>query len=264
MCRFTVYAGEPASLDRLVFGGSHPLVEQAWAPRELRVGSVNADGYAVAWYPDERPVRIARAEPVWYDPDLKGVLESISSPLGIASIRNATPGIPLGPTGVTPMLHDRWAFVLNGYVQSFRSRFMRRFHDELSDEVYAALGSASDSEALFLLAVEALRKGAAPGEALLRVVDFARDAVRQEGMAAQLNMVLSDGERVAVTRTSSVAETNSLYVGRGGPLAPGGVLVASEALDDDETWSRVDPHTLVTADLEGGVGRTPIPAPGSP
>lgn len=259
MCRFTVYAGAPASLDRLVFGGSHPLVEQAWAPRELLVGSVNADGYAVAWYPHGRPVRIARAEPIWYDPDLKGVLASISSPMGIASIRNATPDIPLGPTGVTPMLHERWSFVLNGYVQDFRTRFMRRFHRELSDPVYAALGSTSDTEALFLLAVEAMKGGAAPGEALRRVVDFTREAVRDEELTAQLNMVLSDGERVAVTRTSSVTETNSLYLNRGGALAPDGVIMASEVLDGDEGWTEVEPHTLVVVDLEGRVRTAAIP-----
>lgn len=255
MCRFTVYSGAPVSPDRLVYGGSHPLVEQAWAPRELLEGEVNADGYGVVWYPDEEPVRIARARPIWHDPDLEGLLASVRSGMAVASIRNATEGMPLGPAVVAPIVHGRWSFVLNGFVREFGPRFMRRFHAALSDELYGALRTTSDTEALFRLALEEARGGAAPGDALAAVVAFVRRVVGREDVTAHMNMVLTDGRTTAVTRTSTVEATNSLYMARSGPLPAGGTLVASEALDEASGWEEVAPHTLLVLDRDGGLER---------
>lgn len=259
MCRFVGYIGDPAPAAPLVFGGTHPLVEQAWAPRELLAGHVNADGYGVSWYRDGTARRLARAEPIWYDPDLEDLLSEVGSSTIVASLRNATPGIPLGPLGVAPMVLDRWSFVLNGFVEGFRSRFMRRFHALLPDDLHAELRGTSDTEALFLLAVASIRDGAGPGEALAAVVGEVRSAVREEELEAQLNMVLTDGEALAVTRASSSARTNSLYLAHGPAQGPGGVVVASEPLDREPGWRPVEPQRLVVVSGDGRIRDEELP-----
>ncbi len=241
-----------------MYGGTHSLAKQSWAPGELLEGSVNADGYGAVWYTDGEPVRIARERPVWQDPDLERLLASISSGVAVAAIRNATPGMPLGPAVVPPMVHGRWGFALNGFVREFGPRFMRRFHAALSDETYGALRTTSDTEALFLLALDEARAGASPGEALRTVVEFTRRTVRKEGITAHLNMVLTDGTTTAVTRASSVEEANSLYLTRSGPLAREGTLVASEPLDDTSDWEAVPPQTLVVLGDDGSVERATL------
>jgi glutamine amidotransferase len=238
-----------------MFGGDHPLFEQAWAPRELLSGSVNADGWGVAWYGEAGLLRLARAEPVWFDPSLPSLLEAHRAGLVVAALRNATPGIPRSPDGVAPLVMDRYAFVLNGYIPGFRLQHMRALRQPLSDDLYGRLRGASDTETLFLLAVDRIRSGAAPGEALEEVAEVVLDRVRTRGedRECQLTMVLSDGQVVAGIRTSNRDEVNSLYTLTGKGLAGSGSLLASEALDADPGWTPVPRDRAVVLDPGGSV-----------
>lgn len=253
MCRLVLHLGEPTSPAPLLFGGSHSLYEQAWRPRELLHGSVNADGWGVAWYPGAEPVRLADTRPIWQAEGLRRLLESVRTRVVVAAVRNTTPGIPTEESGVAPLVFERWTFVLNGFVEDFRARFMRSLRRELPDELYGELRGTSDTETLFLLAVAALRRGARPGEALLDVAARVGAEIGERGGEAQLTMALTDGERAAVIRTSTADATNSLYLCRGPVLAPGGTVLASEPLADADDWSPVEPHSLVEVDAAGEV-----------
>lgn len=234
------YVGrEELPLQPLVFGGSHPLAEQAWAPRELLQGTVNVDGWGVVWYHGGRPVRLARPEPVWHDTDLPDVLASLRARTAVAALRNATPGLPVDAASVLPLRLDRWAFVLNGFVPDFRSRWMRTLRAALPERLYRRLRTMSDAETLFLLAVSRLEAGAGPGEALGWTVEHVLELVGPDGPETHLTALLTDGETVAVTRSSNRGEVNSLYWIRSGSLAPHGTLLASEALDHEEGWTPV-------------------------
>lgn len=252
MCRLTAYLGEPIPASTLLYGGSHSLLRQSWSPRALLRGSVNADGWGVSWWNDGRAVRLARAEPAWYDPDVRGVLDSVTLPCGVAALRNATEGLPVGAAAVPPLVRGRWAFVLNGYVPHFRSRHMRALREALSDELYAELAGSSDAETLFFLVLAALEAGAAPEAALERVVATVLGRVAEEGgEECQLTLLLADGKRVVVALASNVERTNSLNVLEEGALAPRGVLVASEPLDEEPGWRPVPPHHVLTVDSSG-------------
>lgn len=253
MCRLTAYLGAPLPVARLVFGGKHCLYRQSWAPRELLSGSVNADGWGTAWWREGRALRLARTEPVWRDPTLEPVLESVEATCAVAALRNTTPGLPSELAAVPPLVHGRWAFVLNGFVPSFRTGHMRALRERLPDDLYAELKGASDTETLFYLGVAALRDGASPAEALEDLVTTVLDRVARgpETAECHLTMLLADGEVVAACRASNVEETNTLYLAEGGPLAPAGVLLASETLDDDATWRRVPPQSVVTVGPDG-------------
>ncbi|HET9949091.1 MAG TPA: class II glutamine amidotransferase [Longimicrobiales bacterium] len=256
MCRLIAYLGAPISPAHLVFGGSHSLYEQSWAPREQLSGSVNADGYGVVWYAGGAPARIAEARPIWHDPELPRTLSAITSPCVVAALRSATPGLAVDRASVLPLVHGRWSFVLNGWVPDFRRSHMRALRSELPDELYAELEGASDSETLFLLVVAALERGASASEALAEVASRVRSRVGRA--EAQLNMVLSDGERLTAIRSSTVLVTNSLYVAIRPPFAPEGVVLASEAPEPGAVWSVVDGHSWIEIDGEGRVRSEPL------
>lgn len=225
----------------VVFGGDHTLVRQSWDSKEMGHGIHNADGYGVAWYHEGRPARIREARPIWHDPELEDVLWCVRSTCALALVRSASPGIPLDRGEVAPLKFDRWSFALNGYVRNFHSHAMRRLRSTLPDELYAQIRGTSDTETLFLLAVAEVWKGASLGMALARVGERACSL----GPNSKLNMILADGENLAVSRTSNVDETNSLYVAYRGSLAPGGTLIASERLYDSTDWRSVPPHSVV-------------------
>lgn len=166
MCRFVAYVGDAVSPAPLVFGGEHSLYHQSWDPRELLSGSVNADGYGVVWYDEGRPRRIAHAGPIWHDNELENTLGSVSSTCVIAALRNATVGQPVDRAGLLPLVQDRFAFVLNGFVPDFHAGHMRALRAALSDDLYAMLRGSSDAETLFLMALSFVRAGAGLSEAL--------------------------------------------------------------------------------------------------
>jgi gamma-glutamyl hercynylcysteine S-oxide hydrolase len=251
MCRLVAYIGAPVSPARLVFGGEHSLYRQSWAPRELLTGSVNADGYGIVWYANRRAARIAEARPIWYDPDLEGTLTALDSTCVVAALRNSTLGIPVDRAAVLPLVLGDWTFVLNGFVPEFRQRHMRALRRGLPDELYAELKGVSDSETLFLMALAALREGQSPVQALEAVVRAVCELVGKA--EAQLNMVLSNGERIAAVRASTVLLTNSLYVARRPPFAPGGIVLASEPPEKSACWEAVDGHSWIEIGPEGEV-----------
>lgn len=247
MCRLVAYRGDALPLRTLVFGGEHSLYRQSWEARELLHGSVSVDGYGVAW-PDEgadrQVVRLAHVEPLWHDPDLPDLLGSIRVPLAVAALRNATPGLPVGRTGLLPMIHDRWAMAMNGFVPHFRLAHMRALRRDLSDRWYGELVGSSDAETLFLLVRQLLDEGVAPDEALLTV---RRRVARRiaDDETAPLTLILMGPPGITVLHSTVNGPCNSLYLLRKGGLAPEGVLVASEALDDDDGWTAVPRESLV-------------------
>ena len=256
MCRLLAYIGEPLSAAQLVFGGTHPLHEQSWAPRELLSGSVNADGYGVAWYANGRPARLAEARPIWHDDELPTTLSSIESGLVVAALRNSTPGIPIDRSGLLPLIHDRWCFVLNGFVPDFRASHMRALREGLPDDLYAVLRGSSDSETLFLLTVAAIREGATMTEALSSTAR--RVGERVGNQEAQLNMVMTDGHSISAIRSGTVRLTNSLYVARRPPFAPDGIVIASEAPEAGAVWAPVDGHSWLEVEADGTSRAEPL------
>jgi predicted glutamine amidotransferase len=138
---------------------------------------------------------------------------------------------------------------------------MRALRAGLPDHLYGSLVGVSDTETLFLLAVAALERGASPSEALGHLARLALERVDEHADECQLTMLLSDDESLAVVRTSNRDRVNSLYrIDRGG-LAPGGTLLASERLDDDDAWMPV-PERVVVEIRRNPPARPPDPSRG--
>jgi glutamine amidotransferase len=187
---------------------------------------------------------MARVEPIWHDPDLPDILGAIRSPRILAALRNATPGLPVERAAVLPLVQGDRALVLNGFVPEFRASHMRALREPLRDAWYGRLKGSGDAETLFLRFLQRLEDGMEPGAALVEV-DRAVAARLDEGDPAPMTMVTQGPEGITVLHTAHNAPVNSLYLGRGVDLAPGGILLASEPLTADGGWSPVAGHSLL-------------------
>lgn len=261
MCRHAAYVGPGAALSSLFHEPAHCLEHQAFAPREMLSGHVNADGFGVAWYPPmesgpavtgdpRRPLQYRNEQPVWSDGIWRALAPRLVGRVVLANVRNATDPTTNALVNIHPYTHGRWSFTHNGYLTGFREHFMRKLAMRLSEEGYARRTGATDSETLFLLLVDRLTKGEDPADALSVLVREASALAREADQPSFLNFLVSDGERVWATRAGTALRHPSLYVAHDAQRFPDASVVASEALDQDEAWQEVPQGSLVV--LEAG------------
>jgi glutamine amidotransferase len=235
VCRFVAYLGPPVTLEALLLAPAHSLLRQSWAPRHQRHGTVNADGFGVGWYdPDRRPepARYRTARSMWADRSFASLAGVVASGAVLAAVRSATPPAPVEESGAPPFTSGRWLFVHNGAVDGFDGEPGIELRRRVSERTRAGIEGASDAEVLFALVLDRLDAGDAMSEALAGVITAVENLT-----TGRLNLVLTDGERVAAT-----AFGESLFVRRGD-----GVVVASEPFDDDGCWQPVPDRSLVEA-----------------
>src|SRR5690606_13178574 len=224
MCRHAAWLGPPRTLASLIGEPEYGLRRQSYAPRRQQYGTVNADGFGMGWYDPLRPepVRYRRTVPIWSDANLPALAEVARSTCLIATVRSATPGMPVEETGTAPFADGRWLLSHNGRVDRAAVR-------PLADDAESACDSAWVAAAVFAR----LRAGMTPGDATAEVVlkASARDP------AARLNLLVCDGVSLAAT-----AWGDTLFV-----REDDGVLVASEPLDDRPGWRPVPDRSLLLA-----------------
>ena len=241
MCRHLAYLGPPRSLASLLYEPGHSLEQQSWKPLRQRAGAMNADGWGVGWWDPvvrAEPARYRTAAPMWTDRSFRSVAEVVQAGAFIAAVRSATPPSPIVETGNAPFSAGPWLFSLNGYVRDFRGPVGEAMRREVSEERAIEIDGTSDSEVLFALALDALDAGASPEEALASVIVSATK--RAESF---LNLLLHDGHTIVATTWG-----NSLSTLRDAGLAAGGVLIASEPLDEDhDDWVDVPDRSVVRA-----------------
>ena len=237
MCRHTAWLGRPRNLSEFLLERPQGLLQQSWAPRRQRHGTVNADGWGVSWWsPPESssapgPARWRSSGPMWSDASLASVAAHVAAGCVVAAVRDATVGMPTDESACAPFVRDGWSLSHNGVLD----------RSVLPADAWPRAESVCDSAVLasYLLA--------APEELGKRIA-----VVGADDPAARLNVLLGNGERLLATAwgdTLSVLET------------PDGVVLASEPHDDDPRWRDVPDRTLVEARLHGGrvvVTETPL------
>lgn len=244
MCRHLAYLGPARSLASLLHDPPHSLEHQSHRTYEQRWVTMNPDGWGVGWWDPEvgeTPARYRTDKPMWTDRSFRSVADVVRAGAVVAAVRAATPGTPVVETGSAPFAEGRWLFSLNGYVSDFPGPAADRLRRALSPARSAALEGTTDSEVLFGLVLDAVDGGATPAEACAAV---ARDVLASS--TGELNLLLADG-------TTAVATTagNTLYALVDAGLAEGGMLLASEPLDDHPGWTAVPDRSLVVATAAG-------------
>ena len=254
MCRHAAYLGPPRLLARDLLDAPHSLHHQSFAPRELLVGSVNADGFGVAWYaPDIAPgAALYRSTlPIWADASFASVARHTRSGVWVANVRNGTDPGTTALTNTHPFADGPWSFSHNGFLGGFRTGAMRRLRAGLSDAQYAHIAGCTDSETLFRLVLTRIEAGSDAPRALGSVLGEASEVAEEQQTVAQLNVLLSDGSTVWATRLANQPRTNSLYVCERDTADGTERFVASEPFDEGAGWQAVEPGSLVRMDADG-------------
>ncbi|MFC0199099.1 class II glutamine amidotransferase [Paracoccus rhizosphaerae] len=237
MCRWAAYLGEPIFLEDIVSRPAHSLIRQSQGATRC-VTPVNADGFGIAWYGERAEPGLYRdVMPAWSDPNLRSLVGQVRSRLFLAHVRAST-GTATSRNNCHPFTAGRWSFMHNGQFGGYDS-FRRHADVLIRDDLYQHRKGATDSEALFLVALgEGLDQD--PQRAMECAVGRMEALARQKGVAPHVRAAcaLSDGERLYVLRYSSDDHAPSLYY-RWSDSRQGWAVVSEPLETDEGDWQEV-------------------------
>lgn len=244
MCRWAAYIGQPTFLEDIVSRPGHSLIHQSHCATRCHT-AINADGFGVAWYGEKPEPGLYRdVMPAWSDPNLRSLTATVKSGLFLAHVRAST-GTATSRNNCHPFVVGHWSFMHNGQIGGFDA-FRRDAEMMIPDSLYPQRKGATDSEALFLVALgEGLE--ADPKCALERAAARFEAHARERGHAPYLRLTaaLSDGVRLYAVRYASDAAAPTLY--HRWSETRRGRAVVSEPLEDDEgDWQEIPPGSFCT------------------
>jgi glutamine amidotransferase len=250
MCRLLGYLGPSLQLDSLLLQPPHSLLVQAYAPKELEVALLNADGFGLGWYHPTavtEPFTYRNVMPMWNDPNLPPLCRYITTGCAIAYVRSATPGQGVDISNCQPFQSGNLLFSHNGYIKQFREQLYRPMRHEMSDRIYASIHGSTDSEHIWGLLLTALAEH--PHMALEQALEAALEKLMalayQYDAPTAANVLVSDGQKLVGARLASHHRAPSLYWLKDDLHFPGAVLVASEPLFDGN-WVACEESSLFT------------------
>jgi glutamine amidotransferase len=213
MCRWLAYSGGDIALAELIFNTRHSLIDQSLSSRR-GPNTTNGDGFGVGWYDRlDTPGMYKNVQPAWNDANLYDLCTHTRSPLFMAHIRAST-GTAIQYTNCHPFRSGQCLLVHNGVIREHH-RVRRQLAQELNDDYFRELSGGTDSELMFLLAMQyGMADDVYTGVA--RMVGL----VEQAGWAAdvehpvQMTLGISDGRRLYAVRYSSERESRSLFISR--------------------------------------------------
>lgn len=283
MCRFIFYSGESLGLSSLITEPKNSLIHQSFHSHERRE-PLNGDGFGVAWYPTERgstPGLFRSMTPAWNNVNLDSLAKAVRSRCILAHVRTATQSDSVSEANCHPFVRGRLAFMHNGQLGAFK-KLRRHLLGTLCDESFARIRGQTDSELLFALFQDRLKcsgEGATADDlmdALIQTFGDALDIAQDHGCRGEdshLNVAVSNGLCAVVTRFTTRAdyEGESLYWIRGRYVCESGacgvkpisgeasaVVVSSERLDEDPSWSPVPRNHMVLIAADGTTDIRPV------
>jgi len=244
MCRWAAYTGAAIFLEEIISRPGHSLIHQSHCATQTQ-SAINADGFGIAWYGDRpEPGLFRDVLPAWSDPNLKSLTEQVKSHLFLAHVRAST-GTATSRNNCHPFTHGKWSFMHNGQIGGYGD-FRRDADMMIPESLYAHRKGATDSEALFLVALaEGLDDD--PRGALERAAARFIRLARDKGQSPHLRMTaaLSDGERLYAVRYSTDESAPSLW--HRWSDSRGGRAVVSEPLEVEQGgWEEVPPYSFCT------------------
>ncbi|GLY27461.1 ergothioneine biosynthesis protein EgtC [Kineosporia sp. NBRC 101731] len=244
MCRHLAYVGPELRIGELVTDPPHALTRQAWAPRRQTHGIMNVDGFGLGWYApgDPQPARHRGDGPVWGDETFADLARTVRTTGLLAAVRSGTEGMVSGRGAAAPFRDGPWLFSHNGALPGWPGSGAELVKD-LEPARLLRLDAPTDAAALWALTLDRLDAGHTPEQALRHVV---RRTLETTG--GRVNLLLTDGRRIAGS-----AQGASLSYRR----THGGVVVASEAYDDQDGWHDVPDGQLITVE-DGDIALNPL------
>ncbi|WP_050528201.1 class II glutamine amidotransferase [Pseudorhodobacter aquimaris] len=244
MCRWAAYIGKPIFLEEVVSRPRHSLIHQSQCATECK-SAINADGFGLAWYDErEEPGLFRDVSPAWSDCNLKSIVQQVRSRLFLSHVRAST-GTATSRNNCHPFAFRNWSFMHNGQVGGFE-HFRRCGDMMIPDEYYADRRGATDSEALFLVALsEGLDHD--PCAALERATARFEALSRARGTAPHIRMTVafSDGRRLYAVRYATDDKAPTLYH-RWSKTHQGRAVVSEPLETDEKDWQLVPAGTFCT------------------
>lgn len=210
--------------------------------------ATHGDGFGVAWYGERSEPGLYRdILPAWSDRNLKNLAAQVRSPLFLAHVRASTHGAT-ARENCHPFVNGRWAFMHNGAVGEF-ARLERRLESHLSNMLYQRREGATDSELVFLLAVQ-MGLSRDPRGALSAVVALIAEEAAIIGVAPSIRLAcaFSDGRTLYGLRYANDGDAPSLFIGE----SAAGVSLVSEPYEHPaKDWRAVPAQGFVAIDDRG-------------
>ncbi|RJE80216.1 class II glutamine amidotransferase [Paracoccus sp. JM45] len=242
MCRWAAYMGQSIFLEDIVSLPDHSLIRQSQGAKRCPT-PVNADGFGIAWYGERAEPGLYRdVLPAWSDPNLLNLVGQVRSGLFMAHVRAST-GTATSRNNCHPFAVGRWSFMHNGQFGGY-DNFRRHADALIPDNLYCQRKGATDSEALFLIALAQGLDGDPKG-AMQRAIGLMGDLAVAKGEAPHIRAAcaMSDGQRLYALRYSSDDQAPSLY--HRWSASRQGWAVVSEPLEGDQTdWKEVPPGSF--------------------
>jgi gamma-glutamyl hercynylcysteine S-oxide hydrolase len=256
MCRHLGWLGAPVSVASLVLEPPSGLLVQSYAPRRQQHGLMNADGWGVGFFAPPGQDRWAHARragddsgdgtdfngaaaavprrwrsssPLWGDASFASVAPALVSGCVVAAVRSASVGMSIEPSASAPFTDGTWLLSHNGIVDR---------------TVLPASTRAESTNDSALLAALIFERGMDTLAATLREVAAADPGAR-------LNILAANGSRMIATTWGDTLSVR---------CRDDGVVLASEAYDDDPAWQDIPDRHLVEV-VDASVRLTPLKGP---
>ncbi|AGB69836.1 MULTISPECIES: class II glutamine amidotransferase [Rhizobium] len=253
MCRWAAYRGDPLYLEELVSSPAHSLIEQSHCATRAKTAT-NGDGFGIAWYGNRpEPGRYRDILPAWSDCNLKSLARQIRSPLFLAHVRAATGG-GTRRDNCHPFVFENWSFQHNGQISNF-DRLRRPMEAMLDDRLFHARSGTTDSELLFLLAMQ-FGLATNPIAAIAQTIGFVEGlSIHLTGsVLVRFTAAFSDGKSLFAIRYATDRKAPTLYAS---PVGAGYCLVSEPLNDDIDAWREIPDGSAVLID-DTGVHVTPF------
>ena len=251
MCRWAAYWGEAIFLEDIISRPGHSLIHQSHCATKCHT-AINADGFGVAWYGDKAEPGLYRdVLPAWSDPNLRSLTAQVKSRLFLAHVRAST-GTATSRNNCHPFTWQSWSFMHNGQIGGYDA-FRRTADMMIPDDLYPHRKGATDSEALFLIAVaEGLADD--PLGAMERAAARMIRLAREKGVAPHLRLTaaLSDGERLYAMRYATDDAAPTLFY-RWSDTRNGWAVVSEPLESGEGGWIEVPPYSFCSFGPEGFV-----------
>lgn len=246
MCRWAAYIGKSIYLDEIISRPGHSLIHQSHCATKCHT-AINADGFGLAWYGDrEMPGLYRDVMPAWSDPNLKSLTAQVKSRLFLAHVRAST-GTATSRNNCHPFAVGRWSFMHNGQIGGYDA-FRRDAEMMIPDALYPQRKGATDSEALFLVALGngldtnpklAMEQATAQFESLAQA--------RGAAPYMRLTCAFSDGEKLYAIRYASDDLAPTLFH-RWSDTREGRAVVSEPLEEGQEDWEAIPANSFCTFD----------------
>ncbi len=263
MCRLLGYLGSPVQLEQLIYKPEHSLIVQSYQPQQMTAGLLNADGFGIGWFDEASeslPYLYKNTLPIWSDINLSHLSRYIHAACFLGYVRSATPPIVVDLTNCQPFTQEKLLFIHNGFIDQFRTTLYRPLRNALSDESYQMIHGTTDSEHIFALILDILRRSpektlaAALTQSLMTLAELAQ----QHHTFFSANILLADGQQLVACRYATRPPEPSLYWLANSPSYPDGVIISSEPLFHAE-WQQCPEQSVLEIQAGGEVKITSLP-----